>query len=154
MFSSLGEDVAGSVFVDLFAGAGIVGIEALSRGADRVHFVERDRAALQALRANLESLGAEPARFRIHSGQVADVLVIRPCPFADAGIVFADPPYDLDVAGELTGRFDVTAFPSLRWLVVEHRHRSAVPAPPGMRVDRERRFGETVLTYIAPSGDA
>src|SRR6266851_9097014 len=57
LFNILGADVRDSVFVDLFAGSGAVGIEALSRGAGRTIFVERYPAAIRLLRANLESLG-------------------------------------------------------------------------------------------------
>src|SRR5580693_6678654 len=62
LFNVLGPEIEDAVFVDLFAGSGAVGIEALSRGAHRVIFAENHRAAAALLRANLESLGAPLAR--------------------------------------------------------------------------------------------
>lgn len=148
MFSSLAGDVDGGVFADLYAGAGAVGIEALSRGARFVHFVERDRAALDALRANLTHCGIEARRFCVHGEAVAGVLDARPCPLADATVVFADPPYDIDVGDELLARVALEALPSMKWLVVEHRTRASIVAPPGMTMERARRFGETTLSYF------
>ncbi len=149
MFSSLAADVDGAVFADLYAGAGAVGIEALSRGARFVHFVETNRAALDALRENLARCEVDATRFRVHGDPVASVLDARPCPLADASVVFADPPYDLALDDELVARVSLAALPSLAWLVVEHRARARVDAPRGMTKERERRFGETMLTYFA-----
>lgn len=152
LFSSLGERLDGIVFVDLFAGAGAVGIEAASRGAARVHFVESDAAALAALRENLSALGLGPDRCTIHAGTVSALLDERPCPLAGARVVFADPPYDLDANAELTTRFRAAEFTSLACLVVEHRVRAAPEAPAGLVVGRARRFGDTVLTTFVPAG--
>jgi 16S rRNA (guanine966-N2)-methyltransferase len=146
MFSSLGPWLEGAVFADLYAGAGAVGIEALSRGARFAHFVECDRSALDALRGNLAHCGIDASRFRVHEAAVANVLDARPCPIADATIVFADPPYDADVGEELLRRVALAAMPSLSRLVVEHRTRVSVAAPPGMTKERERRFGDTTTT--------
>lgn len=150
MFSSLAGWIDGAVFADLFAGGGAVGIEALSRGACLVHFVERERAALAALHDNLERCAIESERYRVHAEPVARVLDGRPCAIADAAVVYADPPYDADVGRELLERFDAGAMRALSWLVVEHRTRAAVVPPGGMRVERRRRFGETTLSYLAP----
>ena len=84
------------VFADLYAGSGAVGIEALSRGAARVIFVEQNRAALNVLRQNLQSLGLE-GRAQVVQGRVTALLGgIR------ADIVFLDPPYDLEAEYETT----------------------------------------------------
>jgi len=88
LFSILGAEVEGSVFVDAYAGTGAVGIEALSRGARHVVFLEKDRRALEAIRQNLASLKAE-ARARIVPG--AAPVHLRGI---EADIVFLDPPYD------------------------------------------------------------
>lgn len=151
LFSSLVRWLDGAVFVDLYAGAGAVGIEALSRGARFAHFVERDRAALDALRENLVHCGIERSRYCVHPGAVASVMDARPFPFAGTTILFADPPYDDGLAGELLPRVTLGEMPSLSWLVVEHRTRSALAVPPEMRVERQRRFGETTVTYFVPS---
>jgi 16S rRNA (guanine966-N2)-methyltransferase len=88
LFSMLG-DVSGTRVLDLFAGSGALGIEALSRGAESAVFVERDRRALVALRRNLEAVGAG-------SAEVAATDALR---FVARGkgtfdLVFCDPPYD------------------------------------------------------------
>ena len=151
LFSSLGASVEGAVFADLFAGAGAVGIEALSRGALRVHFVERRSDAIQALRENLEACRVDAARVFVHANTVEAVLAARPCPIADATIVFADPPYDVDPNDGLLRRFPVPEFARLEFLVVEHRVRVVVTPPAGLALARARRFGDTVLTYMVPA---
>src|SRR5438094_453773 len=90
LFSILGPRMEAAYFADLYAGTGAVGIEALSRGARRALFVERNRDAVGLIRANLKSLGAE-ARADVRHGNAKSV--IRSL---DADIVFVDPPYDLD----------------------------------------------------------
>ena len=97
LFNVLAPRIAGVRFLDLYAGSGAVGIEALSRGAAHVTFVERAPAALKALRANLDRLGITEG-FRIHATSVSSFLR-KPRTGAvglDAGfsIVFLDPPYD------------------------------------------------------------
>ena len=99
LFDMLGPAVAGARVLDLFAGTGAVGIEALSRGAARVVLVERDQAALRALRANLAALGASRAAARVLAG---DVLRLLPTIGAEEGpfdLVFIDPPYATTLAG-------------------------------------------------------
>jgi 16S rRNA (guanine966-N2)-methyltransferase len=148
LFETLGGRVPGAVFVDLYAGAGGVGIEALSRGAALVHFVEVARAAVSALRANLDTCRADLARYRIHVATVADALAGETGSLEDAEIVFADPPYDMDAEGDWLRGFDPSRWTSLEVLVVEHRTRVPVPSPAGLVVERARRFGDTTLTYF------
>ncbi len=150
LFSSLGGRLAGAVFVDLYAGAGGVGIEALSRGARTVHFVENRREAVSMLRANLEACGAGEDRFAIHEAAVSEIIARDPCPFADATLLFADPPYDVDVNADLLSRLRPHAFPAVGTLVIEHRARRALVAPTGLALERKRRFGDTMLSYLVP----
>ena len=85
--------VEGAVVLDAFAGSGAMGLEALSRGAGRAVFMERDRAALAALRANVAGCGAE-ARCRVVGGDVLRAGVGEAC-----GLVFLDPPYGAGLVG-------------------------------------------------------
>ncbi len=107
VFSSLGERVVGARFIDLFAGTGAYGLEAISRGAAGGVFIERDRHAIQALRRNLaavgKSLGNPGEVMRIAT---RDALSWRPTDSERASLVFADPPYGVpdDFLVEL-GRF-------------------------------------------------
>ena len=81
------EAIEGARVLDAFAGTGALGLEALSRGAAEAVFMERDRAALSALRANVAACGAE-ARSRVLSGDA-----LRPPPGQACGLLFLDPPY-------------------------------------------------------------
>lgn len=96
VFSSLGPAVEGAVFVDLFAGSGSYGLEAVSRGAASGVFVEQERDALACLRENLaavcKSAELEAARFQVSGG---DAFQWRPAATGAAMLVFADPPYRL-----------------------------------------------------------
>lgn len=92
LFSMLGECVVGVDFLDLFAGSGAVGLEAISRGASRAVFVERDQRPFACLSANIAHVGAA-ARCETHR---ADVLSWLDAPARAAfGVAFADPPYVL-----------------------------------------------------------
>ncbi len=152
LFSSLGERVHGAVFADLFAGGGAVGIEALSRGVARAYFVEREPRAVAAIRDNLRAFAAGTDRAVVHATAVAAILDQAPCPIADATIVFADPPYDVDVNDEMLRRLRVHEFARLETVVVEHRVRTVLRPPSGLVITRERRFGDTVLTTLSPGG--
>lgn len=91
LFSILAPRIEGAVFLDLYAGTGAVGIEALSRGAERAIFVEQSRAAVEVIRANLKSLGLE-TRGRVWQGRAGSVIP----KIETADIAFLDPPYPLE----------------------------------------------------------
>jgi 16S rRNA (guanine(966)-N(2))-methyltransferase RsmD len=154
LFDVLGPAVAGARVLDLFAGTGAVGIEALSRGAARVVLVERDQAALRALRANLAALGASRAAARVLAG---DVLRLLPAIGAEEGpfdLVFVDPPYATTLAGRtleaLTG---ARVCREGSEIVVQHSTRTELPAVPGLTPHRRpRRFGDTALTFFRAEG--
>ncbi len=138
--------------LDLYAGAGGVGLEALSRGAAHVTFVESDVRALAALRKNVETLRVRP-RSRLVRGDVRrEVGRLQGARF---DIVFLDPPYESDlVAATLVrvGAGDVTVPGSL--VVAQHLTKHAPPDRVGCLVAyRARRFGETTLTFFRHVGD-
>jgi len=89
LFNVLGARVDGSVFVDLYAGSGAVGIEALSRGASLVYFVDKAPSAMAAIRSNLAALDIHSG-FQLESSSVSSALGR----LAAAGIIFLDPPYE------------------------------------------------------------
>ncbi len=94
LFNVLSPVIAGSVFLDAYAGTGAVGIEALSRGASRAMFAEKNRAAVEVLRENLATLGLDN-RAEVFVGKSLPVLER-----AAADIVFLDPPYELETEYE------------------------------------------------------
>jgi 16S rRNA (guanine966-N2)-methyltransferase len=144
LFSMLG-DIHASAVLDLFAGTGALGIEALSRGAGRVVFVERDRAAVQALRANLEGLGlAEPeAELRVGDALAALRAARRAGETYD--LVFVDPPYGQarELGRGLSALLPALLAPDAR-VVVESDRRAPAELP--LEVAQQRRYGDTTIT--------
>jgi len=124
--------------VDLYAGSGAMGIEALSRGATHCTFVERDRGALSAIHANIAALGLAGVT-RVVSGDAA-VYAAR----VDADIAFVDPPYDFDAWDDL-----LTSIAA--GFVVAESGRE-VAAPPGWEQTRVKRYGRTWVTFLARTG--
>jgi 16S rRNA (guanine966-N2)-methyltransferase len=124
----------GAVVADLFAGSGAIGIEALSRGAARCIFVERDRAALRALDENLDSLDLRD-RSRVVAGDAVSAAAT-----IDADIVFADPPYDFDAWPELLTRITGD------FVVAESG--AEIEAPAGWAIIRSKRYGRTRVTFL------
>src|SRR5690349_8850661 len=95
LFSSLESELGGFDglrVLDLYAGSGALGLEALSRGAEHADFVEKDRSAAATISKNLRELGVPRSRARVHVGPVARFLSEAPEPF---DLVFLDPPYDV-----------------------------------------------------------
>jgi 16S rRNA (guanine(966)-N(2))-methyltransferase RsmD len=143
-FSMLG-DLDGTVALDLFAGTGALGIEALSRGAERAVFVERDAAALRVLRVNLDTLGLADPQAEVRAGDALSAL--RAAREADEtyDLVFVDPPYNRagELEGELGPLLPGLLVPGAR-VVVESDRRA--PLRLALAVERERRYGDTVIT--------
>jgi 16S rRNA (guanine966-N2)-methyltransferase len=135
LFSMLG-DVSGARVLDLYAGSGALGIEALSRGAESAVFVERDRAALTALERNLDATGA--------SGEVRrqDVARFLARPEGTFDLVFCDPPYDVApaAAAALTDALPALLHADAR-LVTESDKRNPLVLPLPLLV--ERTYGDT-----------
>ena len=147
LFSSLLSLTAldGAVVLDLYAGSGALGLEALSRGAASATLVEDDPAALTALRTNVERLGLAA---HVAATDVGTFLAGEP---AGYDLVLADPPYDLDVAPVLTALVPWLAPDAV--VVVERRTRGPGPAwPEGLESVRSRRYGEATLHYAVASG--
>jgi 16S rRNA (guanine966-N2)-methyltransferase len=136
--------LAGAAVLDLYAGSGALGLELASRGAATVVLVERDAAALAAIRANVQQLGVAGVRV-VPSDVAAFARTVGPA----FDIVVADPPYDLataDLAAVLrdlwhSGRLRLAAD-----LMIERAHRhGAFEWPEPLRGIRTRRYGDTVV---------
>ena len=134
--------------LDLFAGAGGVGLEALSRGAAHATFVERDARAVTALRANVEALGVG-ALARVRRGDVLRELVALYRAGERFDLVFLDPPYEaglVETTLEALGGGGLLMSEGL--VVVQHFTKRAPAATIGVLATfRTRRFGETTLTF-------
>jgi 16S rRNA (guanine(966)-N(2))-methyltransferase RsmD len=147
LFNVLAPRIESAIFLDLFAGSGAVGIEALSRGADHATFVERAPVALKVLRANLARLGLT-AGFSIHSGSVRAYVRRAQTETKQFDLVFLDPPYDAaheyaTTLGLLGGAAaELLADDAL--VIAEHRRKEKL----------EDRFGSLTRTRLLEQGDA
>jgi 16S rRNA (guanine(966)-N(2))-methyltransferase RsmD len=148
LFSILGPPPASAVVLDLFAGAGTLGIEALSRGAERAVFADHARAAARVLRKNLDELGLA-GRAEVHVGDATRFAQRLGREGRSFSWIFLDPPYaaglaDAALAAIAAGRLlapDGT-------LVVEHDRRASPQAEHGLLIKADcRRYGDTELTF-------
>lgn len=144
LFAILGERVVEARVLDLYAGSGALGIEALSRGARHATFVERGRAGVAAIHANLKRTGLA-AEASVQADGVERFLERAPRRSFD--LVLVDPPYAQWALLAPLERMVPLLAPGAS-VVVKHFWRTDVPAPDGLVRYRERRFGETALTFL------
>ena len=144
LFNILGDRVIDAVFLDLFAGAGGIGIEALSRGAGRVTFVDSSRESLSVVRRNIEQTGFGD---RAHTELLkAETFLKRPSERYD--IIFLDPPYAEEIYPLLeliaaTGKLKYAGI-----VIAEHFKKQPSPRQAGsLMLHREARYGDTVLAF-------
>lgn len=143
--SALQPELPGARVLDLFAGSGALGLEALSRGAAEATFVERSGPALRTLRANLARLGAEEEAVVVRGDALEYVKGLAPLAF---DVALADPPYGRGYAESLVRAFARSPFARRFW--VEHRAGESLPELPGALT---RRYGDTALTAIPARED-
>lgn len=137
--SMLAHTVRDTTLLDLFAGSGALGLEALSRGAASVVFVDQSRDALSVIRANVELLSAAVACTVVAD----DVFSFLSRLDRRVDIALADPPYDTGAAARLVERYVDRPFANELWL--EHPFREVLPFPAGAKT---RRYGDTALTTL------
>ncbi len=138
--SVVAAEIPGARVLDLFAGSGALGLEALSRGAERATFVENAPPALRALRENLDALDAAPRAEVVRTDAVRYAGGLAEGAF---DLAFADPPYGRGFAEALVRRFAEVPFAAL--LCVEHGRGDVLPELPGART---RKYGDTFLTFL------
>ena len=146
LFSSLGATVEGAEVLDLYAGTGALGIEALSRGAARATFVDQDSRAVGSIRANLEATGLE---------EMAEVVTASAAQFAARrseavfNIVLIDPPYEVGIPSTVLESLVAGGFvDASSKIVIETSSRledSALPS--SLKLLAERRYGDSRLLY-------
>jgi len=130
-------EIPGARVLDLFAGSGALGLEALSRGADHATFVESAPKSLAALAKNIAALGAG-ARATVHRGDA--LRFIEKAAPESYDMAFADPPYGLGLAARVAERWLTEPFAPV--LGVEHAVRDAMPPGGDMR-----RYGDSAITF-------
>ena len=141
--------IVGARVLDLYAGTGALGLEAISRGALHATFVESDRRALEALAHNIESL-RERARGRVVPTSITRAL--KTLADLEASLVFCDPPYAEVASGAVAKLFETAAtttkiFAPDATIVIEHASRDTPPSVTNFRETDRRTYGDTMLTF-------
>ena len=146
LFSILGDRIVGASVLDLYAGTGAIGIEALSRGAARVVFVESHRNSLSTLHANLHHCGLA-GRAEVFSGE-ASAFLQHAAPAFD--VVFADPPYAGDDPNSVLPSLSRSAIIRDGTIVIlEHLTKRAIPQSVGpLNRIKQYRYGDTSLSVF------
>jgi 16S rRNA (guanine966-N2)-methyltransferase len=148
IFNIVGSGIEGAHVLDLFAGSGAIGIEALSRGAAQVTFVDKEARGLAILRQNLDALELKE-RARVVRGDVVRWLESSADEVGRAGLVFLDPPYEDVVLDRALLALDHALTDAI--VVAEHSRRQELPHLSRLQIDRQRRYGDTIVTvYRAP----
>ena len=155
IFDILGQDVEGIVFLDLFAGSGAVGLEAISRNAQHVVFVEKDSCCADIIGENITSLRGDgyekdDSRSFVITGDVFVVIKNLSAQNKKFDIVFADPPYGIEAAKKTLKTlmaYDILHPNSV--LIIQHEKREILPDFEGriLRV-REKKYGDSLLTIF------
>ena len=138
--SIVGPELSAARVVDLFAGSGALGLEALSRGAAHATFVEMQANSLTALRANVATLGAE-RQVAIHRGDAIRFAADLPAGAFD--VALADPPFSSDFAQQLVTVWRAVPFASV--LAVEHSRKTELEG------GTTRRWGDIAVTFFRAS---
>ncbi len=131
IFNIIGEELHNSVVLDLFAGCGANGIEAISRGAKSVTFIEKNKRVIRILKENIKNLDIENVRVLNTNAMNYEIT-------NHYDIIIADPPYDMGYAKRILKKFAKSA----RLIVIEHSIREK------LEIGETRRYGDTLVTYI------
>jgi len=151
LFNSLGPRVADARVLDLFAGTGRLGMEALSRGAREAVFVERDPRNAAAIKENLETVGLGP-RAQVRRGNALTAVVSLAAEGRRFDLIILDPPYGRGLARETLGRVAATTVLAEGGLAIAEGHWRDDPGQvPGLECVRALRYGETAVWIYAKS---
>ena len=151
LFNILGSQVIGARVIDGFAGSGALGLEALSRGAAWVVFLESHPACVSAIRQNLARLSSEtiPGRWELHRGDALRTLETRLHRAKPFDLIILDPPYQGDWGKKaLNVVAECAILAPAGFLCVEHARRNEPPSRVGpLELVKQHRYGETVLSF-------
>ena len=146
LFGLIGDRIPNAEVIDLFCGSGALGLEALSRGANHVFFVDHSMRAIHAVRSNIEIMGIEENCTVIH-GDAFRVLKKLALQGIRSHLVTADPPYRAELAQQILQTVaDSGIMVSGGWLVVEHGSREKLSNHPGFSSVKSRKQGDTVIS--------
>jgi 16S rRNA (guanine(966)-N(2))-methyltransferase RsmD len=151
IFNLLGNEVEGGVVLDLFAGTGNLGIEALSRGAKKALFVEKGRQALRLIQTNLAQIGMED-RSEILPQDVNRAIGILNQRGESFDLILMDPPYEKGLIQRTLLKLNShRIYHEDSILVVEHDRREPIPEKvEGWTLTRQRKIGDTLISFLIP----
>ncbi len=152
IFNVLGDPPENCHVLDLFAGSGAMGLEALSRGVVHATFVDSGRQALVALRNNLDSLQVAANELLIMPIDALRAVGQRPT--TPWHWVFIDPPYRTDLATQVASALPVTSLTPNAVVVIEHdRRNTPTPQLGALHLADQRKYGDTVVSYYRVQED-
>lgn len=144
-------DVKDQRVLDIFAGTGSIGIEALSRGASFAVFIDDNQSAVQIIKKNLELCGFEKESTRIFKAKVEPALKRLGKKGETFDIIFVDPPYLKDLVNptlKILAKSNLLNPDSV--IVVEHHPKEQIVPPPGLKLADERKYGQTLISFLKP----
>jgi 16S rRNA (guanine966-N2)-methyltransferase len=146
IFSSLG-DLSGKTILDIYAGTGSLGLEGLSRGCEKCYFIDSHSEAIGLIIENLKHLGFED-RAHVFKRKIPNGLSLIKIPEDKIDIIFCDPPYDKDLINPTLRELARQKYVDPTSVVIVEHTRREVPNVPEFQVVKEKRFGQTLLTYL------
>jgi len=154
MFNILQDDIVGKVVLDLFAGTGNLGIEALSRGAKKTIFVEKGRQALRLIQRNLTQFGLEERSEILPKDAIRAIGILKQRG-ESFDLILMDPPYEKGLIQKTLMKLN--SYPIYHKdsiLVIEHDRREPLSTVmDGWNLIRQRRIGDTVISFLTPQGE-
>lgn len=153
IFNILGKETEGKVVLDLFAGTGNLGIEALSRGARKATFVEKGRQALRLIQRNLTQCALEE-RSKILPKDVNRAIGILKQKGEFFDLILMDPPYAKGLIQKTLMKLkSYQIYHKDSILIIEHDRREPLPMMDGWNLIRQQRIGDTLVSFLSPQGD-
>jgi len=146
LFNIIGPNIVGVRFLDLFSGFGGIGIEALSRGAEEVVFVEKDRRNVKIINENLSMVGYENESLVINN----NVLKALEGLTGDFDLIFMDPPYEeLDLYTQTLDKIkEYKLLHPTGIIIIEHFSKDTIALPEGYDIIKEKKYGKSGITLL------
>lgn len=157
IFNVLGQDMEDARFLDLFAGSGSMGIEALSRGAVRVVFIDRDSGSVRIIKENLENCGFQPENYQVYKNDVFKAVDILEKKDEKFDFIYVDPPFtDEEVFDRIMRRLDQARLLTEEGILLirTRRKKSLTEGLKHLVKYRMNEYGESTLHYYKREEEA
>ena len=148
LFNILSTQIRGAKVLDLYAGTGALGIEALSRGAESAVFIDNHKTALSVIQKNIRACKLEPRSKIIRWNVLANLNCLKPAVHG-FNLVFLDPPYNTGaIKQSMQNLANSSALEKGAQVVIEHSAREGIPVPlSGFDISSQRRYSNTIFTF-------